>query len=338
MGTSKHLTNDILFALKHVSEVFPIGKFQGIGRKLGGAYNFNIKIATNKGEFVVRILNHSNTVEHLQYVQKALAVLTEKGVPVLNPVLTEKGDSFVFYDDKLLQVTPYVRGESFQCLPKQVSASARMLCAFHQAIQHPEPGPKPAWSFYRSSDYYTDALEQMKNLPGIPSYQHYKAEKLAEQIEESWEQSQKNLPDAVIHGDWHFWNQLYQANEVSSIMDFDFIQQGKRIHDIAYSLWAIYILLPEHSKAFDELFIKQYVGLTDEEVAILPTAIARVGMFFLCQSAYSINPEEKWRKHYRRQLPLIEWLLSEESRRFRELIRGKDENVVSSKDESGKLD
>ncbi|MDF2959643.1 MAG: putative homoserine kinase type (protein kinase fold)-like protein [Paenibacillus sp.] len=331
MGTSGHLTNDVLFAVKHLSDWFPIGKLKGIGRKLGGAYNLNIKIETSEGEYVVRILNRSNTVEHLRYIQQMLEVLTAKGVPVLNPVLTADGDSFIQYKEKLLQVTPYVRAEAFKCLPNQVCANARMLSAFHQALEHSPSGPEPAWSFYRPSDYYSDALDSLKSRPDIPRYQLYKVEKLAESILETWENSQAGLPDSVLHGDWHFWNQLYKKGEVCRIMDFDFIQQGKRIHDIAYSLWAIYILLPEYSKVFDSLFIKEYANLTDEEVRILPVAIARVGLFFLCQSAGAAQPAEKWHKHVRRQLPLIQWLLTDGERRMYELVHGK-------KDEEQKLD
>ncbi|WP_018754269.1 phosphotransferase enzyme family protein [Paenibacillus terrigena] len=322
MGTS--LPTDVLFALKMISDSFPVGKLKGVGRKLGGSYNLNIKIETSKGEFVARIMNRSNRVEHLNYVQTVLANLTEQGLPVLNPILTQEGEAFISFNDKLLQVTPFVRAETFQNSPKQVAASARMLSTFHQAIQFPQSGPEPVWSFNRPSDYYSNALADLKRIPGIPSHQLSEAEKLAEDIMATWNQSQKDLPSAIIHGDWHFWNQLYKDNEVYSIMDFDFMEHGKRIHDIAYSMWVIYIILPKYTKGFDELFIKEYIGLTEEEVSILPVAIARVSLFFLCQSAYAANPEEKWRRHFRKQIPLIRWLLS--NSRFHEILRENNEN------------
>ncbi|BBH21083.1 hypothetical protein Back11_24280 [Paenibacillus baekrokdamisoli] len=339
MGTSGHLTNDVLFAIKHLSEWFPIGKFIGIGRKLGGSYNLNIKVETSKGEFVVRILNRSNTEEHLHYIQKAFAILNEEGVPVLNPILTSSGDFFIRYKEKLLQVTPFVRGEVFQCRPNQVYASARMLNAFHRSLQHTGSGPEPSWSFYRPIHYYEDAMDRLKKMPDIPKHELNKAEQRAEKILDTWKKTENDLPTAIIHGDWHFWNQLYKGDEICSVMDFDFIQQGKRVHDIAYSLWAIYILLPEHSRTFDQIFIKGYPNLTDEEVKILPVAIAKVGLFFLFQAAYSSRPAEKWYKQFRRQLPLIDWLLSDGEQRMYELVHGKKEEpeLEDEKDNGSEL-
>ncbi|MCR8632896.1 phosphotransferase [Paenibacillus radicis (ex Xue et al. 2023)] len=328
MGTSGHLSNDVLFAIKYLSEWFPIGKLKGIGRKLGGSYNINIKVETSRGEFVVRILNRSNTEEHLHYTQKVFATLSEHGVPVLNPILTSSGDPFINYKDKLLQVTPFVRADAFQCRHNQVRASARTLSVFHQSLQNTRPGPEPDWSFYRSRHYFMNTIDLLKNIEGIPKHELKRVEKLAEHLLETWEESQDDLPTGIIHGDWHFWNQLYKSDEVYCVMDFDFIQQGKRVHDIAYALWAIYILLPDYAKTFDEIFIKGYANLTEEELKILPIAIAKVSLFFLCQAAYSSTPAEKWRKQYRRQMPLMEWLLADGERRMYEAVHGKKEEPI----------
>lgn len=44
----------------------------------------------------------------------------------------------------------------------------------------------------------------------------------------------------TVNGDWHLWNQLYSNDgTVKCIMDFDFIQEAERVHDVAYALWAI---------------------------------------------------------------------------------------------------
>ncbi|NOU94840.1 phosphotransferase [Paenibacillus sp. LMG 31456] len=339
MGTSGHLTNDVLFAIKHLSDWFPIGKLKGVGRKLGGSYNLNIKVETSQGEFVVRVLNSSNTEEHLRYTQKAFTVLGKHGVPVLNPILTLSGDPFVYYREKLLQVTRFIRADAFKYRPDQVRASAQMLSVFHQSLKNTIAGPDPSWSFYRSNDYFKNAIGLLKGMSDIPEYELYKVEKLAEDILEAWEKSQDALPTAILHGDWHFWNQLYKADEVYRVMDFDFIQQGKRVHDIAYSLWAIYILMPGYSKTFDELFIKGYANLTDEEVKILPVAIAKVSLFFLCQSAYSSTPKEKWRRQFRKQMPLIQWLLSDGEQRMYELVHGKkEETILEPEDEESDIE
>lgn len=307
------LSNEELYAVKRATEVFPIGDLQGVGRKLGGAFNSNIKIDTSRGQFVVRMMSQKQSKEHISYTQHVLGELRDQGLPVLIPLLAHHGEPFVAFQDKLLQVTPYVRATAFQNKPQQIGASARMLSRFHQASPSSSfQCPPLEWSFNRPTDYYTAAIATLVAMPEIPSYELNKVERMVETVTEGWVRAEGELATAIIHGDWHYWNQLYDENEVSCIMDFDFMEQGKRIHDVAYALWTIYILLPRHADVYEEIFMREYIGLTDAELAMLPIAIARVSLFLLCQSAYAPLPAEKWRRQYRKQYPLLKRLLSSE--------------------------
>ncbi|TDF92567.1 phosphotransferase [Paenibacillus piri] len=329
MAAFGHISTDVLYVVQHVCESFPIGKLKGLSRKLGGSFNLNVKIETTEGEFAVRILGRANTEEHLRYVQLALAALNRYGVPALTPILAVDGEPYCRIYEKLVQVTPFIHGGDFKNFPNQAYSSAAMLSRFHRTlqaagrelVQRPGQGPMPAWSFYAAPDYYARALDRLKELPEIPVYELYKAEKLALRIGELWEQSQDRLPDAILHGDWHLWNQLYapETGDVACVLDFDCIQTGKRILDIAYTLWSVYILLPRHASRLERPIVNGYSGMTDEELRMLPVAIAKISLFFLCHAAYAEKPDEKWRRQYRKQLPLIEWLLADGERRFAEL-------------------
>ena len=45
-----------------------------------------------------------------------------------------------------------------------------------------------------------------------------------------------NLPWMTVHGDFHFWNVLYRADQIAAVVDFDFVQERERIFDIAYAM------------------------------------------------------------------------------------------------------
>ncbi|SFK94708.1 Ser/Thr protein kinase RdoA involved in Cpx stress response, MazF antagonist [Paenibacillus sp. 1_12] len=321
MGNSKFSMNEDYFNPSLICKQFRLGRFHNVGGSLGGSFNTNVKIETSEGAFVVRILNENNTMKHLRYVRKVLSMLRKQGLPVLEPILAMDGDPFISCKGKLLQVSSFVTIEPFQCRESQVYNSAQSLRAYHQALEHMHPGPKPSWSFYRSSFYYAEAIDRLRSLDVVPQAELSYIEIIYENLSNKWERVEASLPEAILHGDWHFWNLGYTKDEVSCVMDFDFMQQGKRIHDIAYALWVIYVLLPEYASTFDRAFIEGYGQLTDEEKGILPVAVARIALFFLCQSAYASNPSVKWDKHFPRQKPLIQWLASEGAIRLEEITR-----------------
>lgn len=82
-------------AIDFVCQHFSLGELVGIGDRLKGSYNINLKITTTNGEFVVRFISSSVSEAHLQYVSKLLAKLENEGIPVPLPVQDEKGMSFV---------------------------------------------------------------------------------------------------------------------------------------------------------------------------------------------------------------------------------------------------
>jgi Ser/Thr protein kinase RdoA (MazF antagonist) len=320
MGNFKPYMDSENFKDEYICGQFQLGSFKRIIGKMGGVFNTNIKIETSEGTFVLRILNEANTMEHLRYIEQVLPLLRNEGLPVLEPILALNGNSFISYRGKLMQVSPFISADSFQCRENQVYSSGDILRAFHRALEHTVPGPKPQWSFYRTSAYLVNSLKRLRTLSVIPEVELSKVEKLSEQLLNKWNSVQSQLPETILHGDWHFWNLAYSKDQVACIMDFDYIQKGKRIHDVAYALWVIYMLLPEYAKIFDRALLSGYGKLTDEEQAILPVAIARIALFILCQAAYSSNPLEKWNKHYQKQVPFIRWLMSKGEQRLLDIM------------------
>ncbi|RAK13853.1 hypothetical protein B0I26_1463 [Anoxybacillus vitaminiphilus] len=96
---------------------------------------------------------------------------------------------------------------------------------------------------------------------------------------------------------------------VKYILDFDFLQKGERIHDISYFLWAV-----RNAKNNEELgkhFLKGYGPISPVEVEMLPVAIARASLFFLCTASFVADPVGELQEQMKVQKPYIDWLLSD---------------------------
>ncbi|MGZ9584870.1 phosphotransferase enzyme family protein [Paenibacillus marinisediminis] len=293
-----------------VCQAYKLGRWLETCERLGGSYNVSLKIKTDRGQYVVKVLNSAGSEAQLKELQPMLVMLHEAAVPVPVPLTTDDGSCYYRHQDTLIQVTPFVEGVSFAYHEQQVFNSGSMLRLFHDTLQQREFRSKPTRSFYRDTVYYVHAFEKLKANEAIARQELEHAERLSVRILSEWDRIESRLPKGIIHGDWHYWNQLYRESdhEVIAVVDFDYVQEGIRIYDVAYALWSSYILLPRYARTFDRCFLSAYGELTAEEKMILPIAVARIGLYFLYYSAQTPDPIEKWKSQYASQVPLLEWL------------------------------
>lgn len=294
---------------------FDLGSWSGQLDRLSGSFNETFRFSTDRGMYVIRLLNPSTSIPRLEELQSVIMHLNEEGLPVPLPFLTQENTCFSIIDERVVQVAPNLPGRRFHCHSEQVHASGQMLKRLHRTLLGRKLDLKPAHSFYPTQDYYTEAIKQLQRLDGIPASELDQVACYAERIEQYWN-SMGKLPSTLIHGDWHFWNQLYTKHDISAVLDFDYMEEGIRIHDVAYALWCIYILLPRYQDTLDVAFLEGYGMLTSEERELLPAAVARISLFFLLHAATSSDSLEKWEKQVQRQLPLLAWLQGEGGKRI----------------------
>lgn len=79
--------------------------------------------------------------------------------------------------------------------------------------------------------------EILQQAPVIPEDEPVEAERLNCSVQVQWEEAAPGLPCTTLHG--HFWNQCYEEDRVCLVMDFDFLQHGRRVQDLAYALRAL---------------------------------------------------------------------------------------------------
>ena len=145
----------------------------------------------------------------------------------------------------------------------------------------------------------------------------------AEEIYGRWHAGEADLPHCVIHGDWHLWNQLYEGDRVVGVLDLDNMQAGARLLDIAYAIWVLHILTPQYADVYRTAFLSGYGAMSEQEIEMLPCAVAAIALSFLCHAADSDHPVRKWHKQYATQMPFIRWLLAEGGEILRDAARGK---------------
>lgn len=289
-------------------EQFGAGRLIAVHGRLGGFLNVNLKVETVSGLYVVRVLSGFATVEHIRYTDRIIEVLNREHIPALEPLRDADGNAFVRWLDRLVMVTRFASGESFQDTPGQAEASGSMLRRFHDVLADMEPGPVPRWSNYPDDDVLLSGLGLLREMENIPPAQVSLADQLYEHVLNVWRDLGHDLPQTTIHGDWHPGNQLYEDNEVRCILDFDYVQRAERLHDVAYALWAL--LASDPTADLATAFLEGYGPLEVREQMALPTAIARVPLFFICTASYTVHPGRELTNQLNKHCRLIQWLLS----------------------------
>jgi len=307
--------------IQAICNEFDMGDVFKIYGDLGGLFNVNLKIETNKGLYVIRIRSGIASKEHLDYQQSIMSILKSYGIPVLTLITTKDGRNYSYYKDRFVQINPYVKGNKFSNNLIQIFSSGKMLCKIHKALADVKAGPLPKWSNYPSNNILIEGLNKLKNMKdNLTKKEIRKADNLYKKVMNKWREIKIDLPETVIHGDWHPWNQLYSNDgTVKCIMDFDFIQRAERIHDVAYALWAI--LSNKDTYYLGEGFLQGYNELTYEEKNILPIAIARASLFFICTASFISNPVIELRDQVLKQEPFINWVLSKGKEEIKKMCK-----------------
>ncbi|MBS4201407.1 phosphotransferase [Bacillus sp. FJAT-49732] len=303
------------FEVEQLCKQYRVGDLVSIDKELGGMFNVNLKISTTSGQYVIRVHSGLSREDHLNAENAILEKLRSHGIPVLFPLHTIEGFYFLNLHHRFVQLTPFVQGTPFKFTREQVYNCGKLLKRFHHTLKSECEIPAPFWSNYPSQNILKEGLELLKNDQKElhEETQIKDVEHLYNEVMEQWLPNEKFLSKSIIHGDWHPWNVLFNDdNEIEYILDFDFIQKGECIHDIAYFLWTI-----KNEANKEELgrhFIKGYGPLSRIEVELLPIAIARASLFFLCTASFVADPSSELQEQIKVQKPYIEWLLSSDGK------------------------
>jgi Ser/Thr protein kinase RdoA (MazF antagonist) len=283
-----------------------------IGNPTKGNINGIIFIQTKKGKYAIRYMSIKTNMERIKFIEDALSTLQKEGLPVVRAVKTKEFQYSSMKDHTIIQVYPYIHGFDFMFYKKQIVANAKTLNKFHCALSSFDPGPLPDIFIYPTLENLENKIQILsQNKEKLSGYSLSKIITLYKAIEHHWQKFNPSyLPKTVIHDDWHPWNMIYHSDgSVAAILDYDYMQQGERIYDIAYALYYFYKRAPGDPSKLTQLFLDSYGDLLEIELAILPIVIAKVALFNIIFATNS-NSERKVKKAINANEYLIYLLLS----------------------------
>ncbi|MCF7822221.1 MAG: phosphotransferase, partial [Mariprofundaceae bacterium] len=190
-------------------------------------------------------------------------------------VMVQKGGELIFS-------THCMKGCFISCLPgrtldalnmAQLRSSGRALAQLHLAGKD--------FDEHRSNPTGTDwLLDTIDGMMGDVQQKYGEGSAQLLYDEMNFQQDHKfDLPKGVIHGDLFVDNILFEADEVSGIIDFYYAHDAAYAMDIAISLNAQAVLLGKDDKARMQAFMDGYESLrplSEAEQKALP-ALLRLG-------------------------------------------------------------
>ena len=301
---------DIHLRDEEISSVLP--QF-GVGpllftRPSGGTANASVIIVARGGQYVLKRRNprYCNP-QQLTYDHYVLHAVRRKGLPVPQPVKTPSGSRWLEHEGHIYELYHFIEGKA-EPDPSmgQVAASGSVLARFHQTTEGLQPrGSKSLGRFWdpkkamvmlgglleraRAGD--TGSLEEM-DAAEAASVLEYLLAQVAAVEERLPDEAYRDLPQTIIHGDWHPANLKFEGEKVAGIFDFDWVDLQPRMVDIADGMlyvcgvrppveglgdiWSLTVT-PQLKLPRMKAFMAAYAGvqpLTEAEVAALADLMA----------------------------------------------------------------
>ncbi|HEV2529438.1 MAG TPA: phosphotransferase [Thermomicrobiales bacterium] len=263
---------------------------------IGGSYNLNLRLQTDRGEVVVRVYRPWVTPDRLAAVQGLRHALRREAIPTIVPLSRSNGATALEWAGRLVEVEPWVSSESgADSWQRYVTAGAE-LGRLHAALRRirvadPFP-PAPVSSVIAPSvfaDWIARARRAIAAAPLAPGAVDAlatcdEAERLRTII------TAEPRPGHIVqltHGDFAHDNVRFFGTSPVAILDFDFIDTRDRITDLAYTTYWMFEHLQWDIPAAERDWwragdlVRGYaeasgIPLTAEELVWLPLAMATI--------------------------------------------------------------
>ena len=238
-------------ALDEVNEVlkyWDIGLVTKIESMRGGSRQSpKVCIVAERGTFVLkRRPIHKADSERILFAHQVMLAAGAVGLPIPFVQVARNQSTFQFSERGVYELFLFLNGERWKRAPRQAHEAGRALATLHRgALKMQWHGHVKAACYHgnllvvealrRAPQAITslDAQTQHAPLPDVCQqlsnlYQHASA-----QVEEL---DYQNMDSQVVHGDWHPGNILFNADQVSGVLDFDSARLEPAIADVANGL------------------------------------------------------------------------------------------------------
>jgi len=273
---------------RKITELYHLGNFQRLGVVKGGAVNYNFKLKTDSGDYIVRVIGRKgeNIGRRLELEFRVLEYLKQRkfSYDVPYPLKNDYGEYISRLDGKRLWIYKRLDGEN----PKKMNDSkihelARATAEYHRIMKGFPIKMKTIEASQLPENEKSDVnilkrrYAQMRNIKP-----KNKVDKLMLTNIKLFENELERVKDLsfsenflLTHQDIHRTNILFKGNKLTGILDFEGITFAPRINDLTYITKSLFFKKDRIlDKRLFNLFLREYEKINplskSEKEAILP--------------------------------------------------------------------
>ncbi|MDD9900440.1 MAG: homoserine kinase [Alphaproteobacteria bacterium] len=265
MAVYTHVTKSELDAHLALYDIGGLVDYAGI---LSGVSNTNYKVMTDKGAYILTLLEERADEDSMDYVLGFMRHLRQAGLPVAAPVAARDGATLLPLMGRASLLTVFLEGgapvpTSVACCRVAGAALARMhIAGGNFSRQRRNPMDMTACrTLVEHSDEGAEKLEK-----GLGRF-------LLSVFDDLMGDMPKDLPRGAVHTDFFPNNTLFSGDDLTGVFDFYFSCTDSFVYDlmIAVNAWCFDSAVFNADKA--KAFLQGYAAvrpLTQDEIAALP--------------------------------------------------------------------
>jgi homoserine kinase type II len=280
--------------VEKICKEYSLGKLKFFKPLKGGLDNFNYEVKTSKGNFIIRILREDKDKRQEFLLLAELNKGFTYSVP--KPLETKNGLKKSEINGKSFWVYEKLNGSSLRKEPNfpQMKEIAIALALYHKRVQNLKK------SKCHLDKYYTGIKKEFDKLEGLDPKN--KEDKFAlenrylfKKIIDKFCKHAYSEHLLINHSDFDASNVLFEKDKITGIIDFDYVETGPRIRDVAISIKDSCAPKGKLNKRWFDSFLKEYEAVNPltrgEKSKIIEFVLLENASFFIW--AYGQMEKEK---------------------------------------------
>jgi homoserine kinase type II len=341
-GESHGLMELTLAQLQRLADEFDLGRVIQMDQPLTTQCNTTDPFKTGRGTFMLRARHGEEFGARVEYLHKLITYLCDHGFPAAQVMRSRSGPTWTTWGERIVEIHRFVPHDPGVHRDwRRMNAAATALGDLHRMFADAVTGITPVPPEMRNDvspaqclTLLYEAEETIAHLSDTVDARGraalavcQRAREVLEPIIPDYPRMIGNLPWMTIHGDYHFWNVLYRADQIAAVVDYDFVQERERIFDIAYAMQNVVSHLRavhgSHLRGWGDLawgnvriWVDHYdevthLPLTVAERRWLPREILRIFLVGIATSVLQEDPVELILRHGK-DLEMFIWISQQE--------------------------
>ncbi len=205
---------------------------------LGGSSNLNLLVGDTDRRYVLRAYRPYVTEDRLTDIQFVRHELSTHGINCSKIVSTLSGQSWIVFDDRLVEVEHYVESDAGMDSWERIQIGLPVLGMIHTILRDVEVSAEAKFPVF--ANYIEPHQALNKTLQGTRRVRGWNcsldeqrladaAEELADFVSKAERDLIMRLPRQLVHGD--FWNNnvFFRGGHVALVADFDLWGSGPEL-------------------------------------------------------------------------------------------------------------